>query len=184
MRRLALVALLLAAPVALRATTVVAIEFRELVTTTPVIVHGHVTDVRSAPVDDRRSVETFVTVAADEYLKGDLGRHVTFKVPGGELGRYRTIVIGAPEFRVGDEVVLFLKTPSSSAPIIAGFNQGVYRVMPDRQTGRRMVTTPIVMGREGVEAEPVVRGAAARKPVSIESFRDTVREVISKGAAR
>ena len=184
MPRFALLAILLTAPVALRATTVVAIEFRELVTTTPVIVHGHVTDVRSAAVDGRRSVETFVTIAAGEYLKGDLGRHVTFRVPGGELGRYRTIVVGAPEFKVGDEVVLFLKTQSSSVPFIAGFNQGVYRVLPDRETGRRMVTTPIVMGRDGVEPEPVVRGAATRKPIAIETFRDTVREVIAKGAAR
>ena len=184
MRRLALLALLLAAPVALRATIVVPIEFRELVTTTPVIVHGQVTDVRSAPVDGRRSVDTFVTVAAGEYLKGDLGRFVTFRVPGGEVGRYRTIVIGAPEFKVGDEVVLFLKTQASALPFIAGFNQGVYRVVPDRQTGRRMVTTPIVMGRDGVEPEPVVRGALTRKPMAIEAFRDTVRDVIAKGAAR
>lgn len=184
MRRFALIALLLAAPAVLRATTVVAIEFRELVTTTPVIVQGRVTDVRSAPVDGRRSVDTFITVAVDEYLKGDLGRFVTFKVAGGELGRYRTIVIGAPEFRVGEEVVLFLKTPSSSVPIIAGFNQGVYRIVADRDTGRRMVTTPIVMGRDGVEAERVVRGAPARKPVPIESFRDTVRDVIAGSAAR
>jgi hypothetical protein len=184
MRRFVLLALLLTAPAALRATTVVAIEFRELVTTTPVIVHGHVTDVRSAPVDGRRSVETFVTIAADEYLKGDLGRHVTFRVPGGELGRYRTIVVGAPEFKVGDEVVLFLKTQSSSVPFIAGFNQGVYRVLPDRETGRRMVTTPIVMGRGGVEPEPVVRGASARKPIAIETFRDTVKEVMAKDVAR
>ena len=184
MRRLALLALFLTVPVALRATVVVPIEFRELVTTTPVIVHGRVTDVRSAPVDGRRSVDTFVTVAADEYLKGDLGRFVTFRVPGGEVGRYRTIVIGAPEFKVGEEVVLFLKTQSSSVPFIAGFNQGVYRVVPDRETGRRMVTTPVVMGRDGVEPEPVVRGAPTRRPMAIEVFRDTVKDVIAKGAAR
>jgi hypothetical protein len=184
MRRLALLALLVCAPMAVRATVVVPIEFRELVTTTPVIVHGHVTDVRAAPVDDRRSVDTFVTVAAGEYLKGDLGRFVTFRVPGGEVGRYRTIVIGAPEFKVGDEVVLFLKTPASSVPFIAGFNQGVYRVVPDRDTGRRMVTTPIVMGREGGEAVRVVRGETARRPMAIETFRDTVKDVIAKGAAR
>jgi hypothetical protein len=184
MRRLALLALLLVVPVVLRATVVVSIEFRELVTTTPVIVHGHVTDVRSATVDGRRSVETFVTVAADEYLKGDLGRFVTFRVAGGEVGRYRTIVVGAPEFRVGEEVVLFLKTQASAVPFIAGFNQGVYRVLPDRQSGRRMVTTPVVMGRDGAEPVPVVRGALTRRPMAIEAFRDTVRDVIAKGAAR
>lgn len=184
MRRLALLALLLIPAAALRATVIVPIEFRELVTTTPVIVHGRVTDVRSAFVDGRRSVETFVTVAADEYLKGDLGEHVTFKVPGGEIGRYRTIFVGAPGFNRGDEVVLFLRTSRAALPVIVGLNQGAYRVVADRTTGRRMVTAPIVMGPVNGEPERVVRGSAARRPLPIEAFREAVREVMSQGAAR
>lgn len=185
MRRLALCALLLLIlPVAPRATVVVPIEFRELVTTTPVIVHGHVTDVRSAFVEGRRSVETFVTVAAGEYLKGNLGEHVTFRVPGGEIGRYRTVFVGAPGFSRGDEVVLFLRTPRAALPFIVGLNQGAYRVVADRVTGRRMVTAPIVMGSANGEPERVVRGAAARRPMPIEAFRETVREVMAQGAAR
>src|SRR4051812_5696962 len=110
MRRLALGASLVLLSVAVQATVILPIEFRELVTTSSTIVQAHVTDVRSAYVDGRRSIETFVTVAADEYLKGNLGEHVTFLVPGGEIGRYRTIFIGAPQFHEGDEVVLFLKS--------------------------------------------------------------------------
>jgi hypothetical protein len=184
MRRFALLALLALVPVALNATVILPIEFRELVTTTPVIVHGHVTDVRSALVDGRRSVETFVTVAADEYLKGDLGEHITFMVPGGEVGRYRTVFIGAPAFTTGDEVVLFLRTRRAALPFIVGLSQGAYRVVADRQTGRRMVTVPIVMGKEGSEPETVVRGAAARRPLPIEAFRAAVRDVITQSLAR
>jgi hypothetical protein len=184
MRRLFIVALLLAAPAALRATVIIPIEFRELVTTTPVIVHGHVSDVRSAFVDGRRSVDTFVTVVADEYLKGNLGQYVTFRVPGGELGRYRTVFVGAPAFSVGEEVVLFLKTQSGGLPFIAGLNQGAYRVVADAQTGRRMVTAPIVMASGSGDAERVVRGAASRRPLPVEAFRDVVREVLARGAAQ
>lgn len=179
-----MLALLLAAPVALRATVIVPIEFRELVTTSPIIVYGHVTDVRGAFVDGRRSVDTFVTVAADEYLKGDLGEYVTFRVPGGELGRYRTIFIGAPAFRVGEEVVLFLKTMSGQPPVVAGLNQGAFRVLEDARTRQRMVTSPVVMAREGVESEAVVRGAPARRPIAYETFRGVVRDVLAKGAAK
>src|SRR5687767_15921943 len=100
--------------VALHATVIVPIEFRELVATAPGIVHGEVVDVRSRWVDGRRSLETFVTIAAAEYLKGNLGEHVTFRVPGGQLGRYRTVFVGVPEFRPGDEVVLFLKRAGPS----------------------------------------------------------------------
>ena len=170
--------------VAAEATVILPIEFRELVTTSPVIVHGRVTDVRSAFVDERRSVETFVTVAVDEYLKGQLGESVIVRVPGGESGRYRTVFVGAPRFERGDEVVLFLKTGVSRVPVIAGLNQGAFRVLPDPGTGRRMVTTPVIMSRGGATPERVVRGDPARRPLAIEAFRDVVRQIIAEGAAR
>src|SRR6186997_2816702 len=139
MRRFLSCAVFLIVSVALHATVIVPIEFRELVSTAPVIVHGQVVDVRSRWVDGRRSLETFVTIAAAEYLKGNLGEHLTFRVPGGQLGRYRTVFVGAPEFAAGDEVVLFLKRTGQSNLSIVGLSQGAFRVVPDARTGRRMV---------------------------------------------
>jgi hypothetical protein len=165
-------------------TVLVPIEFRELVSAAPVIVHGRVVDVRSAFVDGRRSVETFVTVEALDYMKGDLGTHVTFRVPGGQIGRYRTIFVGAPEFQPGNEVVLFLKAERASLPHIIGLSQGAFRVVADARTGRRVVTTPVLMGKPGGDPQRVVRGDPARKPLAIESFRDGVRQVMAQGAAK
>ena len=184
MRRLIACLALVILPVVLRATVLVPIEFRELVTIAPVIVHGRVVDVRSEWVDGRRAVETFVTVEATEYLKGDLGERVTFKVPGGQLGRYRTVFIGAPEFRDGDEVVLFLKSSGAAYPYIIGLSQGAFRVIADARSGRRMVTTPIVMGTGGDEPQPVVRGDPTRKPLPIEAFREVVRQVMAQAAGQ
>lgn len=180
MRRLLGVAFFLGVSVALHATVIVPIEFRELVTTAPVIVHGQVVDVRSRWVDGRRSLETFVTIAAAEYLKGNLGEHLTIRVPGGQMGRYRTVFVGAPEFAAGDEVVLFLKRAGQSNPYIIGLSQGAFRVVPDARTGRRMVTTPVVMGKGGDRPEPIVRGDVTRKPLPIDAFRDAVRQVMAK----
>jgi hypothetical protein len=184
MRRFALCTALLFLSAALHATVIIPIEFRELVAIAPVIVHGQVVDVRSDFVDGRRSVETFVTVEATEYLKGNLGDRLTFKVPGGQLGRYRTVFIGAPEFQQGDEVVLFLKSVGPSYPSIIGLSQGAFRVVTDARSGRHMVTTPVVMGRGGDEPEPIVRGDVTRKPVAIDSFRDAVKRVLAQGAAQ
>jgi len=184
MRRFAACLLLLIAPVALRATVILPIEFRELVTTSQVIVHGRVTDIRSAYVDGRTSIQTFVTIAADDYLKGDLGEYVTFFVPGGQIGPYRTVFVGAPEFREGDALVLFLKSSGSPVPYIVGLSQGAYRVVVD-QRGRHMVTTPVVMSRQEGATERVVRGDPARQPITIEAFRGVVRDVIAaQGAGR
>jgi hypothetical protein len=169
---------------ALHATVILPIEFRELVTTAPVIVHGQVVDVRAEWTEGRRSVETFVTVAVTEYLKGNLGEQVIFRVPGGQLGRYRTIFVGAPEFREGDEVVLFLKQSAPSYPYIIGLSQGAFRVVADARSGRRMVTTPIVMGTGGEAPERIVRGDVTRKPLPIDAFREAVRQVLAKGAGQ
>jgi hypothetical protein len=179
MRRSALCAILLTLSVAAHATVLLPIEFRELVATSTAIVHAHVTDVRSAYVDGRRSIETFVTVTADEYYKGDLGEQVTFIVPGGEIGRYRTVFVGAPQYRTGDEVVLFLKSASGRIPYVVGLNQGTYRVVADA-SGRRIVTSPIVMAKGTADAERVVRGDPARRALPIEAFRDAVRQVLAE----
>lgn len=184
MRRLALGIAIVVLPVVLRATVIVPVEFRELVTIAPVIVHGRVVDVRSDWVDGRRSVETFVTVEAAEYLKGNLGERLTFKVPGGQLGRYRTVFVGAPEFQDGDEVILFLKSNGPSYPYIIGLSQGAFRVVADARSGGRMVTTPIVMAKGTGDPEPVVRGDVTRKPLAIEAFRDAVRLVLAQGAGQ
>jgi hypothetical protein len=178
MRRLAAYVLLLLVPVALSATVVLPVEFRELVTTSQVIVHGHVTDTRSVYVDGRSSIQTFVTIAADDYMKGDLGDRVTFFVPGGQIGAYKTVFIGAPEFHEGDEVVLFLRRNGSGIPYVAGLSQGAFRVLPDR-SGQRVVTTPVVMATGAADRQPVVRGDAARRPLPLDDFRSAVRQVLA-----
>jgi len=183
-RRIALCALLLFVTSRVHATVLLPIEFRELVAIAPVIVHGAVVDVRSEWVDGRRAVETFVTVEAADYMKGNLGERVTFKVPGGQLGRYRTVFVGAPTFQTGDEVVLFLKTSGPSFPFVIGLSQGVFRVVTDEQSGRRLVTPPAVMAATDLDTVKIVRGDPARKAVPIETFRESVRLAMAQGGGR
>lgn len=178
MRRVLLWAFVLGFPVMLRATVLVPIEFRELVKASDVIVHGRVSDVHGEWMADRRSVDTLVTIDATDYLKGGSGATVTVHVPGGQLGRYRTVFVGAPEFRAGDDVVLFLR-----ANRIIGLSQGAFRVVPDPQTGRPIVVSPLVMSPIPGAAELVVRGDQRRKSVALDQFREIVRQVLA-GPAR
>jgi len=176
-------AALLCLPAVLRATVLLPIEFRELVSVSTVIAHGRVSDVHTDWVDGRRAIETFVTVDVSDYLKGNAGPSLVVRVPGGQLGRYRTVFVGAPEFARGDEVVLFLKGSPRSFKTIIGLSQGAYRVVLDPRSGRTMVTTPIVMSLTGDQPAPVsvVRGDPARRPLPIDAFRDAVRQVIAQG---
>jgi hypothetical protein len=94
------------------------------------------------------------------------------------------VFVGAPEFHEGEEVVLFLKTPAGALPYIVGLSQGAFRVLPDVRTGRRMVTTPIVMGKVSDDPQPIVRGAVTRQPLPIEAFSDAVRRVIAEAVGQ
>jgi hypothetical protein len=91
-----------------RATVIVPADLGELAHDAIAIVRGRVAAVDSRYTEDRGSIETIVTLEAESYLKGSLGGVVRFRVPGGELGRYRSIVVGAPEFAVDQRVVVFL----------------------------------------------------------------------------
>jgi hypothetical protein len=165
------------------ATVLVPAEFREVVQGSSMIAYGRVIDVRPEWVDNRSRVETIVTLEVVTWLKGGSDQTIEFKVPGGELGRYRNLIIGAPVFNRGDEAVMFLKSDGTSMPIVFGLNQGVFRVRRDASTGRRVVIPSALMAR-GDAPEIIKRGAATRQPIPLESFGAQVRTVMASGGRR
>jgi hypothetical protein len=167
---------LLAAPA--QATVLVPASLEELTRDARVIARGQVVAVEGRWTDDRRTIETLVTLEAENYLKGQLGTIVQFRVPGGTLGRYRNIVIGAPQFSVGQRVVVFLGANGPQVPFILGLNQGVYRVNIT-DAGEVLVSPPPIM--PGVTG-PVVRGSAAQRPAPLATFEREIRTLA--GGAR
>jgi hypothetical protein len=165
--------MLLASPAG--ATVYLPVDFQQMVTASQAIIHGRVVDVRSEVTRDRMMVVSYVTLHVDESLKGSIGESVTFRVPGGQVGRYRRIIVGAPRFERGDEVVVFLSARGPSFPYLFGLSQGVYRVARAAD-GRAIVTPPAVMAR-GAGAERVVRGDPARRPLPLASFVREVRAI-------
>src|SRR5215471_20791629 len=97
-RMLAVLVLLFVYPATGRATVVVPADLGELSRDARAIAVGRVVAVNGRWTDDRRTIETIVTLDVDLYLKGSLGSTLQFRVPGGQLGRFRSIVVGAPEF--------------------------------------------------------------------------------------
>jgi hypothetical protein len=158
------------------ATTLVPAEFTEMVNASQVIVHARVIDVRGELAGPRRTIESLITVAVLSPLKGTAGTEVVFRVPGGRVGRYRRIFVGAPVFRPGDEVVLFLqgRAPAMARPF--GLSQGVYRV--SRAAGEPMVIPiPATAAMSGV-----VRGDPVRQPLTLNEFARQIR--LAGGGAR
>src|SRR5918996_720267 len=116
MRSVVLLGLLLCCTNSLSATVLLPAEFREIVSGSQIIVHGRVIDVRAEWIDGRRRIESVITLDASAFYRGTPASTVTFRVPGGQIGRYKSVTVGAPEFRAGDEAVLFLKSLGPSVP--------------------------------------------------------------------
>lgn len=159
------------------ATVLVPADLGELSREAYTIARGRVVAVDAQWTDSRRSIETLVTLDVESYLKGRLGETLRFRVPGGMLGRFRNIVVGAPEFVAGQRVIVFLGTRGPMVPYVLGLNQGVFRVGQDA-AGNIIVTPPPVVTSA---AGPVVRGSRVRRPARLATFERDVRTLAAGG---
>jgi hypothetical protein len=169
-------------PALAQATVVLPLDFKTLAGSAEVIAHGRVMALSPQWASDRHGIDTVVTLLVATYLKGDLGAQITFRVPGGTIGRLRSVRVGAPVFRVGEEVVVFLAPGGPAVPRIVGFNQGVFRVTRDEISGARVVTSPLLAG-DVTKPTPIVRGDPSRQPVPLDQFEARVRSVLQQNRA-
>ncbi len=164
-------------PERVAATTVIPLDFKTIAGNADVIVHGRVVALTAQWASGRNGIDTLVTVAVTRYLKGDLGAQIVFRVPGGQIGRLRSVRVGAPRFQEGDDVVVFLASGGPEYPHIVGFNQGVLRVTIDRASGAQVVASPM-LAAEVSTPTPLVRGDPSRRPETLAQFETRVRSVL------
>lgn len=159
------------------ATVLIPADLAELAQDATLIARGRVVAAEARWTQGRRGIETVVTLDAESVLKGSATDVVHFVVPGGTLGRYRNVVMGAPQFEEGQRVLVFLGATGPEVPHLLGLSQGVYRVGESATGGAVVSPTPVMPGVNG----PIVRGAAARTPTALADFERAVREL---GAAK
>ena len=157
------------------ATTLVPADLGELSRDAGAIVRGRVAAVEPRWTEGRRAIETVVTLTVESTIKGSMTGSAQWTVPGGELGRYRSIVVGAPQFEVGQRVIVLLSWHPPRYPYLVGFSQGVFRVTSAADGSGPVVLAPPPMP-SAVEA-PVVRGDAARRPVPLAVFEERLRSL-------
>jgi hypothetical protein len=75
------------------ATVTIPTEFKEVVADAGLIVRGHVTDVRAVSTRSL-GIETLATVGVEAVLKGEAADFVIMRVPGGVIGRVRSVMVG------------------------------------------------------------------------------------------
>jgi hypothetical protein len=149
------------------AVTLAPMTFEELVDQAMAIVYARVADVRGEWTADRRAIDSFVTLEPLRYLKGDLGRAVLVRLPGGEAGSAVHLLPGAPVLREGDLLVLFLTGRGPAIPTVLGLTQGVFRVALDALGGAATVVAPPLKPGAGGR---IVRGAPDRRALTLDQF--------------
>ena len=173
MRTLTVLLVMMAAVVRAGATVLLPADLGDLSRGAYAIARGSIEEVETRWTSaDHRSIETLVTLRADAWLKGDLGATVRFRVPGGRLGRYRSLVVGAPTFDAGQRVVVFLGAAPPAIPFVLGLSQGVFRVAAS--AAGPVVTPPAIMPVAG-GPRTVTRGDPSRRPIALADFERRVR---------
>jgi hypothetical protein len=118
---LAIAAVLAAGVTGAGASTFLKQSVADLIQSSRGIVHAQVTDIRSEWNAEHNFIISFVTQHAYE----------TVRVPGGVVDGYRVVMEGAPDFQVGDNVVVFLGAWDDGALMVEGYYQGLSKVERD-----------------------------------------------------
>lgn len=126
-----------------KATTAIMLTDEDLITSSRLILLGDVLAVRSQR-DPHQDINTYVRLQVVEVFKGQLrANRITIKQLGGQINDEVSVVFGAPQFKVGQRVLLFLDTDDNGTLRTAHFFQGKYDVVTDEQTSETYVERKI-----------------------------------------
>lgn len=132
-----LIGLVLVAIVA-RATTLVRLPFPDLVRHSSAI--ARVRCLRADTRVENGEIWTDTSFVVLQRDKGYLPEYIVVRVPGGKLAHLQSHVEGAPEFRPGEELFLFLSGHPGRQFFVVGWTQGTFRIRRDIRSGRETVT--------------------------------------------
>jgi hypothetical protein len=137
-----LVVVLVFSALALPGTTVIPPEFDSLVRQADYVIRGTVKSVssewRTRGAD--RFIVTHVEIHLLETVAGTPPSPIVLEMLGGRVGEETMVVQGSPNFRVGDEHILFIRGNGIQFNPLVALMHGQYPVKKDAASGRAYVT--------------------------------------------
>jgi hypothetical protein len=123
-----------------------ALQTAELTRQADLVVVGRVADVRASWNHERTRIQTAVTVAVDQSLKGSAGGgSVTITTPGGEVDGVGEYYSHTARFTKDENVVVFARRSPDGNLRVTGGEQGKVAVRRDEATGARMVAGSVTL---------------------------------------
>lgn len=164
------------------ATTVMMLTDTELIVNSRLVVSGRVVSVTSAWDDSAAMVWTYVEVATDRVLKGEISETtIVLKQLGGTVGQSGVRVCGQPEFGVGERVLLYLNTATDGSLHSAHAFMGKFSVRQDT-TGQEFVERGI--GANDVEFLERRSSGDVTNVAPLNSYVDSIRSTLRREATR
>lgn len=168
------------------ATTVLSPEFPTLVNESDFIVHAVTKNVSAEKRIGPRGLKIFTRVEFEiiEVVAGTSPATLTLEFLGGRVGDEVMTVGGMPEFRVGDEDILFVRGNGQSICPLYAMMHGRYSVGREAATGRRYVArsdgTPLQSTAQvaaPLEAQPAEAGEIRAASAVALGPTDFVRQI-------
>jgi hypothetical protein len=129
------------------------------------------------------AIWTFSEFDVTARFKGSSPARIQVRSPGGRVGHVSTRVEEAPEFRPGDEAVLFLEAASDGSYGVSAWAEGTFRIRKDSVPGRELVT----QGSSGTAVfDPVTRQFRNEgiRNLAWSEFRQRLTGALSQPSAR
>ncbi len=115
------------------ATTFVPMSIESLTRESGAVVVGSVDEVWSVE-SPTSGIRTRVRLRVDDVLKGERGASsVVLEEPGGTIGERREVVFGAPRYREGEKVAVFVRRGAGGTFHTTQLALGKFRIEPDEQ---------------------------------------------------
>lgn len=87
----------------------------------------------------QRYIGTFVGLDVLEPIKGSPPSPLVLDLVGGTVGDQQLTIVGAPDFKVGQECILFVKGNGQQIVPLVRMMHGFYPVQRDKRTGKSQV---------------------------------------------
>jgi hypothetical protein len=162
------------------ATTLPYKSWKDLFAEADGVVTGTVKDVQSTAADG--DVYSFVTLTGVSMLAGDYqGDVLTLRIQGGMVKNNGQHLLGSPNFRPGERVILFVLANGDYAVPLVGWGQGVFRLQRDPASGREWVSDADGNGILEIRDGHVIKERRVSGEANILGAPDMIRRYEGKG---
>ena len=127
---------------------------KDLTEESTTVLYGKCRNIKCEWNENRSAIYTYITIAPEEYIKGNLGSEVVVAVPGGRVDNILYEVSETPFFTQDEDVVTFIWTSPKGKNLITGGPQGKIKIEKDEKTGKRMIDAGVMDDDEGQTQVP------------------------------